>query len=541
MTTSETVDVIVVGYGDAGASAAIEAADAGAKVLALDRGWGGGASALSGGVVYAGGGTAQQREAGYEDSPENLYAYLKQEVGDAVDEPTLRRFCEQSADTIPWLESQGARFAAGVPPYKTSYPTDDFYLYYSGNEKAWPYNLTSTPAPRGHRALAKGLSSGKVLWTALADSARSKGVDFRPLARVHELIIEDDHVVGVRYKVLDASHPNAITYKKLARRSGKIGNWMPGLVKGTVARMERLWQEGAVEKEARGAVVLAAGGFIYNEQMVAEHAPEFTKISPLGTPADDGTGIRLGVSAGGTISRMGHVTAWRFLSPPSAFIEGVAVGIDGRRIANEDLYGATHGNVMMREHGGRGWAIYDAATWRKAKSQVNSQTQIFQRLQTLYLFTIGHKRAGTLEKLANKTGIEGAGLRRTVDAYNAGILAGEDPAHKAIELCAPVENGPFYAFDISAENAPFFPLPGLTLGGLIVDGATGLVARADGTTIDGLYAAGRNAVGVCSNSYISGLSLADCIFSGRRAGGHAALRVSDDDQTAKETQPVSHE
>ena len=53
-----------------------------------------------------------------------------------------------------------------------------------------------------------------------------------------------------------------------------------------------------------------------------------------------------------------------------------------------------------------------------------------------------------------------------------------------------------------------------------------MVKRGDGSVIDGLYAAGRNAVGICSNSYISGLSIADCLYSGRRAGAHAALRVA---------------
>ncbi|HEX9064311.1 MAG TPA: hypothetical protein VF843_04340, partial [Streptosporangiaceae bacterium] len=51
---------------------------------------------------------------------------------------------------------------------------------------------------------------------------------------------------------------------------------------------------------------------------------------------------------------------------------------------------------------------------------------------------------------------------------------------------------------------------------------TGQVRRDDGSMVDGLYAAGRSAVGLCSRSYVSGLSLADCVFSGRRAGRHAA-------------------
>jgi 3-oxo-5alpha-steroid 4-dehydrogenase len=65
----------------------------------------------------------------------------------------------------------------------------------------------------------------------------------------------------------------------------------------------------------------------------------------------------------------------------------------------------------------------------------------------------------------------------------------------------------------------------LTLGGLVVAEDTGQVRRADGSTVDGLYAAGRSAVGLCSRSYVSGLSLADCVYSGRRAGRHAAAVV----------------
>jgi 3-oxo-5alpha-steroid 4-dehydrogenase len=68
-----------------------------------------------------------------------------------------------------------------------------------------------------------------------------------------------------------------------------------------------------------------------------------------------------------------------------------------------------------------------------------------------------------------------------------------------------------------------YPAPMLTLGGLVVDESTGAVRRADGSTVEGLYAAGRTAVGICSRSYVSGLSLADCVFSGRRAGRHAAV------------------
>lgn len=519
-------DVIVIGFGAAGAAAAIEAADHGARVLVLDRGYGGGATALSGGIVYAGGGTEEQHAGGYSDSVEDMLDYLRQEVGDAVSEETLVRFCQQSPALIEWLKAQGVPFRGGaVSSYKTSYPTDDFYLYYSGNEKAYPYVEHARPAPRGHRVLAPGMSSGRVLFQHLRRSAESKGVEVIPLARVHSLIRDNDgRITGVRYRGMDPSHPKRRQHFALTKVTGKVGNWLPGVVRGVVARAERLWSEAAVEKEAFGrTVVLAAGGFVYNRQWMQEYAPQFMKISPLGTSGDDGTGIALGLEAGGVAAKMGNVTAWRFLAPPSAFLEGLTVGADGRRIANEDLYGATHGNVLMREFGGTGWAIYDDRTWKKIKSQVREQTKVFQRLQLLYLFTAGHKKAATVEEIARKNGIDPAGLRRTVDAFNDGIASGDgDPARKESSLCSPLSAGPFYSINISADSSMFYPIPGLTLGGLIVSEQTGAVVHRSGGTIPGLYAAGRNAVGICSNSYVSGLSIADCIFSGRRAGADAA-------------------
>ncbi|MCR2799384.1 FAD-binding protein [Microbacterium sp. zg-Y818] len=521
-------DVIVVGHGAAGAATAIEAADRGARVLIIDRAYGGGASALSGGVVYAGGGTPYQCAEGYDDPVEEMYRYLARETGDAVSPETLRRFCDTSVEMIAWLEEQGVRFAGGVPGYKTSYPTDEHYLYHSGNEKAYPYCEVAAPAPRGHRALAKGLSSGKAMWTALAESAAAKGVDVITAARVEELVLDGPRVVGVRFRTLDPHSGGASWHRRLLRWGGKIGNWMPPIGRIFTDRADALWQRRAEPLIARaGAVVLAAGGFIHNAEWVRQHAPQFVDISPLGTPGDDGAGIRLGQAAGGATGAMGNVTAWRFLTPPSALLEGIAVGQDGARIANEDLYGAAHGDVMMRRHGGRGWLVCDAATWQRARAQLRTQTQSFQLLQLVPLFTFGFRKAATLERLAVKMGVDVTGLRSSVDAYNDGVRSGVgDPFHKAPEYCAPIERGPFYSIDISAKNVLYYPLPGLTLGGLIVDEMTGGVLREDGTPIDGLYAAGRNAVGICANGYVSGLSLADCVFSGRRAGEHASVRAA---------------
>lgn len=524
--TSETVyDVIVVGYGVAGATAALEAIDAGARVLVLDRGYGGGASGLSGGVVYAGGGTTHQRAAGLNDSPDNMYRYLRQEVEDYVKDETLRRFCDVSASTITWLESQGAKYRGTLCPYKTSYPTDKHYLYYSGNEKAWPYTLQAEPAARGHRMVAKGMSSGHDFLQALMATAQRKGVEFRPQSRVHSLIIEGGRVVGVRYRGMDPEADAGKRHRQLTTWAGKFGNWVPAIGARLSGSAEVTWQQHAVEREARGkTVILAAGGFAFNPQMKREYAQgAYNDTVPLGTVGDDGTSIRLGQSAGGSVDHMTNMTAWRFMSPPSGLLEGVSVGLSGQRIANEDLYGATHSDVMIREHDGKGRLILDSRQWKKARSQINDQTELFQRVQAYWLFTRGHAKAATLAELAAKTGVDPAGLQQTVSAYNDGIRSGAgDPAHKAADLCSPVDQAPFYAIDISIKNSSLFPASGLTLGGLRVNEETGELLDSGDQSIPGIYAAGRTAVGLCSRSYVSGLSLADGVFSGRRAGTHAA-------------------
>ena len=147
------VDVIVVGFGGAGACAALEAAQQGASVLVLDRFHGGGATAASGGILYSGGGTPYQQAAGVEDTVDDMYNYLKAEAGEGVmTDETLRRFCEQSKDDLQWLVDAGVPFEGSMCPFKTSYPTDKYFLYYSGSENNAHNKAKAKPAPRGHRA-----------------------------------------------------------------------------------------------------------------------------------------------------------------------------------------------------------------------------------------------------------------------------------------------------------------------------------------------------------------------------------------------------
>src|SRR6266700_4072881 len=188
-------DVVVVGFGAAGACAALEAAAAGCSVVVLDRFTGGGATALSGGVVYAGGGTPQQRAAGVSDSAEAMFAYLRTELGDVVPAGTLREFCDGSVAMLAWLESHGVPFEGSLCPDKTSYPTNRHYLYYSGSEVS--ARDAAPPAPRGHRTRGRGTSGG-LLFARLAEAVRGSGARVLGQTTARRLIADaQGGVVGV--------------------------------------------------------------------------------------------------------------------------------------------------------------------------------------------------------------------------------------------------------------------------------------------------------------------------------------------------------
>ncbi|MEU7630720.1 FAD-binding protein [Nocardia sp. NPDC049220] len=532
-----TTDVVVVGYGAAGAAAALEATAAGAQVLVLERFAGGGASALSGGVIYAGGGTSVQRAAGVEDTPEAMLAYLEREVGDAVTPETLRRFVDESPAMIEWLRGHGVPFGASLCPYKTSYPNDHFYLYYSGSEISGAFRDIPA-AQRGHRVKGRG-TSGKKLIGPLTAAASHLGVRVETMTRVTRLLTDSTGaVIGVECHTLRAA-PGRIRdrYTRMAQVAAKPGIYYPRLrraLERRLARMERRYGT-TIRVRARRAVVVSAGGFIANRDMVRQYAPRYRGGLLLGTTGDDGSGIVMAQQAGAAVDRMDNISAWRFLQPPSAFTSALLVDADGRRVIDETRYGAAVGHTLINEHEGKGWLLADDALMRTAIGQIGKQGTWFQRGQFEAMRRTA-VRGGTLEEVAAKAGIDARGLRATVEAHNSAIDSGApDPVGKPVEFTTMLRTGPFWLLDVGVKPSLTNPCAMLTLGGVLVNERSGAVKSTEGSDIPGLFAAGRTAIGLCSKSYVSGLSLSDCIFSGRRAGRSAAgERVPALDRTTAE-------
>ncbi|CRZ16809.1 FAD-binding protein [Mycolicibacterium neworleansense] len=525
MAEARTVDVLVVGYGAAGVCAALEARSRGADVLAIDRFNGGGATQVSGGIIYAGGGTWVQRQAGVEDNADAMYAYLQAEIGDAVRPETLRRFVDGSPAMIDWLTEHGVPFEASVCPYKTSYPNNKYYLYYSGSENSGRFRAITPPAQRGHRAKGSG-ASGKKIYQPLAASAAAMGVRTQFHTRAVALLTNaDGRVVGVRASTLaDAPAWVRHRYRAYAELAIKPGIYYPPLRAAMERLLDRLERRYArtVDIHVRQAVILSAGGYIANREWIAEHAPDYRDGLQLGTSADDGSGITLAADIGAAVDRLDNVSAWRFITPPSAFLGALVVNDRGQRFIDETRYGAAVGHAMVQDHGGRGWILADQRLLDEARAQLPKQAIWFQRLQMEAMLRTDRVVGQSLEEVAAKAGVDPAGLRATVEAHNAAAAEGlPDPLGKPAEFVQPVGQGPFSLIAISIKRSLINPCPMFTLGGLIVDEDSGAVKTPEGQPIPGLYAAGRTAIGICVNSYVSGLSLADCVFSGRRAAEHA--------------------
>lgn len=520
----ETVDLLVVGFGAAGASAAIHATEAGAKVRIVERFEGGGATTKSGGIVYLGGGTRQQKAAGYDDTTEAMFRYLKLEAGDAVSETTLRRFCNDSLGLHAWLESLGARFDSSAPPPKTSYPRDGVYLYYSGNEGVPAFAEQAKPAPRGHRMHGSGVGTGKHLFTMLRRRVEALRIPVSQQSAVRRLIQDrSGAVIGAEIAQLDPASPAGQRHLKLMRRAEKVHDFAPGWadrLRAEALAIELAEAKPRCIRAARG-VLLSAGGFIFNREMVERYAPKYLKNMRLGATGCDGSGIRLGLSAGGTAARLERGSAWRFINPPTAWPKGVVVGPGGERFCNEQVYGARLGVEMCEQAGGRAWLLLDRPLRRAAfKEAIFGKLWFFQSVPAFFLMLFA-PRARTLAALAQKIGVPAAALERTVQSYNASADGRSDDAlRKSPDMRHALASPPYYALDISADNKTF-PCPSITLGGLRVDETSGLVLDGNGSPIPGLYAAGRSAVGIASNFYVSGLSIADCLWSGRRAALHA--------------------
>lgn len=471
----DEADVLIIGYGIAGACAAIEAKAEGADVLVVERAsGGGGASAISGGIFYLGGGTPVQEENGFTDTPENMYKFLMASTN-SPDPKIVRRFCEGSVEHFHWLEAQGVPFERSYYKDKTVIPPGTHCLCSTGNEKTWPYHEIADPVPRGHKVACAEDEAGSVAMKALISQCEEAGIRARCDSRVRALIRDTaGRIVGVR--------------------------------------VTRFGEE--ADLRARKAVIITAGGFGFNKALMDHYVPQMpSEAEALGIDNNDGDGILLGQSVGARTQAMNGVIATGSYYPPGILVKGIVVNTRGERFMNEDAYHGKQADILMDQPGAKAFLILDSECFAYPE-RGDSRAALIDGFET-----VGEMEAGL--------SLPEGSLQKTVTEYNEGAAGGEDLAfRKHPDYVAPLDKSPFAAFDISYDSLRYVYL---TLGGLKAT-EEAEVLDAGGNPIPGLYAAGAcvSSIPQDGRGYASGLSLGPGSFYGRVAGRNSAAELRND-------------
>ena len=224
----------------------------------------------------------------------------------------------------------------------------------------------------------------------------------------------------------------------------------------------------------------------------------------VGTDNDDGSGIQMAQAVGADTIRMDAASITIPLYPPKSICAGVLINASGQRFLNEDAYAGQIGQQALYRQNGRCWHLLDADSY--VVNEAFMEAKFVEE---------------TWEELEAALELPEGSLVSTMELYNRHAERGEDPVfHKRSSLVRPLNKPPFGALDVTVEGSIY---AAFTLGGLHTL-PSGEVLRSDGSSIPGLYAAGRTTSGVSAFGYVSGASLADGMIFGRIAAVSAVER-----------------
>lgn len=457
--------ILIIGGGAAGLSAAVTAAEAGARVTILEkRKYLGGNGRYAEGVFGAG--SRLQKRNNIDAQPEELFRQAMEFSHWRADARLVRRLIGRSGETVDWLTDLGVPFSRVLHHMPNQTP-EVFHMAY--------------PAPTGLRVM-------KVLQAR----AEALGVEVHTEAVVRELLRENGAVVGASAQLgerLAEIRADAV----LIATGGFGGN--PELMRRMIPGCEPEYYA-----HLKG-IAMDGGGLRLAEAVGAD------------TPMD------IAIEGCGPVYRgRGELTA--LIRRP----ECLWVNALGRRFCDESIcadfiFGQ---NAVARQPGKVCWAILDAASVRRAYEALpglmaapeetdNGMSRLYEAIEA-EIGKNGVVRADTIEQLAADTGM-GEALCAEIEAYNAACAAGHDALFaKDRRALHPIAEPPFYAVHAGLDIIT-------THGGIAVDEDM-RVLTASGRPIPGLYAAGIDISGVDSGDYSVGLS--GHAFGFSLAGGRIA-------------------
>jgi len=466
-------EIVVVGYGGAGAAAAIEAHDNGAAVIIIEKASvAGGSTAISGGII-AGAGTSVQSARGITDSPEGMYKYYRA-AGRGLDDPDMAKtLCENSAANIEWLIGMGMEFK---------------YLYISGAEEYPEYSSITPVKPRGH-----SVGGGGAFFKVLKDACDKREINCLYDTKLREIVTSlEGEVVGIQVES----------------------------------------KEKTLHIKAKKAVVLACGGYAYNTEMLKQYSfDKGYRAKYTGSVTHTGDGIRAGQMIGANLRCMGQIGVIPAVQRPGQRIARIAhaPGDPGYLRRDDGHYSIiavnTKGKRFTNESGNYNYVAYDMLLPGNLPNYLIFDEKVRTAEPVNWPPWSGNKnkdieegttkKADTIRELAVKIEVDPHVLEETVNNYNFNAEKGVDPEFGKTRDLAPVKTPPFYAFErIVGIHS--------TMGGLKINTAAQVI-NANGLVIRRLYAAGETTGGTIGLNYpAAGTAIQNAICYGRIAGRNAA-------------------
>lgn len=476
--TPSSADVLVVGGGMAGLTAAVKASQLGATVILFEQtDHTGGSSLYSSDGFINGACTQMQADAGIEDSPELFYEDFVRLGGEEnLNSSLAMEYARLSGAAVDWLEEDiGVDFGDRVP-----------------NKGAYePLNVARVYLPVGG----------------------APAVDAKLLERLESYV--DEGTATILY--------NTLVTELITDESGAVVG-----VKAT-------GEDGTVKEYSAPATILATGGYGYSEELLKEY--NFTNVLSSSPVTAIGSGYTLALSVGGQLMNMDYCAPYAGGIPTGTFaVSAMAstqypgaiwVDVDGNRLADEmgadtrvlaETWTNAKDNIV--------YVLYDEAMIESdygvitnISGTVGEKEDNKARLDELLSDGMSVYHADSIEGLAEQMGVDPDALAATIETYNGYCDAGEDAEFGRTESLIKFESGSYYAICT-------YPYVLMTSGGVVIDGDA-QVLDANGAAIPGLYAAGElvGSANIGGRATIGGIGHGMCLTFGIEAATNAVARA----------------
>jgi succinate dehydrogenase/fumarate reductase flavoprotein subunit len=559
MPASEAYDVVVIGAGAGGMTAAAVAAAEGLSVLVIEKTeFVGGTTAWSGGMAWIPV-NAQMKQAGLRDNPSEAASYLAATVPEDENADLRETFLARGPEAVDYLEGNTEVRLQPVKTYPDYYPEQPGST--AGGRVLEPVsfdgatlgaNFARLRPPLPEFTLFGGMMVNRLDIPHLRKIGRSLRSTLRAMRLVSQYALQ--RLRAPRGTTLHLGNALAARlYASLLKRNVDIlfdASVEQLLIEGDAVKGVAIRDSsGARNIAARKGVVLATGGFSHDATLREQFFPAGAGLVSATPPGGTGDGLHVALAAGASLNT--RVASPAYWVPASRFTRAdgsqgvfphtvtdrakpgvIAVNAAGKRFVNEALSYHEFVLAMLRDGNAAADRSFHLVCDRRFL-----WTYGLGRIQPFTMRVKRYVRSGELieapgiDALAEAIGVEKSALAKTLEKYNASARIGldpefrrgttiyqrhlGDPGHLPNPCVAPIEQPPFYALRIHPADLG-------TAIGLQTD-SHARVLRKDGSVIPGLYACGNDMGSIMNGNYPGpGITLGPALTFGYIAGRHLA-------------------